>query len=93
MGADRERLDDSCGQPCWRVTRDEYYAEHCFNTLGESGIPFTWKLQVGNSTDQTEQTTLVQYISQRRKGGGQPLISHPRPTRQLVYMLNCLKVA
>ena len=78
MGADRERLADACGRPCWTVTEEEYYADHCFSALSGDG-PLTWKLQTGNSTDQTTLTGLVQYISQRRSGVGLRLISPPQP--------------
>ena len=62
-GANRERLDVACapcGRPCWRVTKEEYYAGHCVSKQDVSG-PLAWKLRAGNS-DQTELTDLVQFI-------------------------------
>jgi hypothetical protein len=65
------------GRPSWTVNKDEYYADHCFNILDQG--PLTWKLQAGNSTGQTELTSLVRYISRRRCGSELRLISAPHP--------------
>ncbi len=65
------------GCPSWTVNKDEYYADHCFNILDKG--PLIWKLQAGNPTDQTELTSLVRYISRRRRGSELRLISAPHP--------------
>ena len=66
LGAGRESLDEAYNRPCWTVTKDEFYGDHCFTSPTGSDIAPTWKLQSDNPSGQMKFVGVVQYISQRR---------------------------
>ncbi len=78
-GANRERLHAACGRPNWTVASDEFYAGHCFTSVGENSPTPTWSLRTNHSMTQLELTGLVQYITHCRRWGTPRLepISHP----------------
>ena len=69
LGNGRESLEEACSRPCWTVTKDEFYGNHCLTSSARRSVAPTWKLRPDSTAGQKRFAGAVQCIMQRRHQG------------------------
>ena len=79
LGIGRESLEEACSRPCWTVTKDEFYGNHCLTSSARRSVAPTWKLRSDSTAGQMRFAGAVHCIMQRRHQGlPRPVvIAHP----------------